>query len=397
MEKILMPLLGFAITTMVACSSDSGQLSAVESSSSAESSATVVAVDYSLGRAMNARLGRGINLGNSWDSKSYADDVPEEPYNFGYNDDLDGGLGGAIKDGDFEIVKNAGFNSVRIPVRWQHNSNPTTHEVNPERLAGVMEDVQLALNQGLAVIVDFHWYQELMNAANDYTNDPTNNATAYEAEKTHFLAIWAQVATALNVFPDSMLVLEILNEPTIKDATVLNDVMLSAYNVIRSAAPGKTIMFESYHAAKFNDIGALQLPQDGNIIFSGHYYEPYTYTHAGHGYTCAGDETYSTTATTDFPKYVALAQSLYPDVNGGHIPMNMGEFGVAAGARSSCGEAKGPSDKYWALWSKKTIAAAEKYGMSWTYWGFTKVGGFEAYDRYNNTWYTGILDALFQN
>ena len=35
--------------------------------------------------------------------------------------------------------------------------------------------------------------------------------------------------------------------------------------------------------------------------------------------------------------------------------------------------------------------------MSWTYWGFTKVGGFEAYDRYNNTWYTGILDALFQN
>ena len=178
MEKILMPLLGFAITTMVACSSGSGQLSAVESSSSAESSANVVAVDYSLGRAMNARLGRGINLGNSWDSKSYADDVPEEPYNFGYNDDLDGGWGNPIKDGDFEIVKNAGFNSVRIPVRWQHNSNPTTHEVNPERLAGVMEDVQLALNQGLAVIVDFHWYQELMNAANDYTNDPPNNAAA---------------------------------------------------------------------------------------------------------------------------------------------------------------------------------------------------------------------------
>lgn len=397
MKKILMPLLGFAMTTMVACSSDSGKLSAADSSSSAESSASVVAVDYSLGRAMNARLGRGINLGNSWDSKSYSGDVPDEPYNYGYNDDLDAGWGNPIKDGDFEIIKNAGFNSVRIPVRWQHNSNPTTHEVNPERLSGVMEDVQLAIDQGLAVIVDFHWYQEMMDAANNYTSDPTTYAAAYEAEKTHFLAIWTQVATALNTFPDSMLVLEIMNEPTIKDATILNDVMLSAYNVIRSAAPGKTIMFESYHAAKFGDLGALQLPQDGNIIFSGHYYEPYTYTHEGLGYTCAGDETYSTTATTDFPKYVALAQSLYPDVNGGHIPMNMGEFGVAAGARSQCGADNGPSEKYWALWTKKTVAVAEKYDISWTYWAFTKVSGFEAYDRYNNVWYSGILDALFQN
>ena len=76
--------------------------------------------------------------------------------------------------------------------------------------------------------------------------------------------------------------------------------------------------------------------------------------------------------------------------------MNMGEFGVAAGARSSCGTS-GPSDKYWALWSKKAIAAAEKYDISWTYWGFTKVGGFEAYNRYENTWYSGILDAFFQN
>ena len=64
-----------------------------------------------------------------------------------------------------QAVKDAGFNAVRIPVRWQHNSNPITHEVNPERLAGVIEDVQLAIDAGLAVIVDFHWYQEMMDAA----------------------------------------------------------------------------------------------------------------------------------------------------------------------------------------------------------------------------------------
>lgn len=73
--------------------------------------------------------------------------------------------------------------------------------------------------------------------------------------------------------------------------------------------------------------------------------------------------------------------------------MNMGEFGVAAGSRSDCGS-EGPSDKYFSLWTKKAIAAAEKYGMSWHYWGFTKVGGFEAYDRNENAWYPGILEAM---
>lgn len=394
MKRIFSPLL-LTAALLVACSDDSGSLTRVDSSSSTESSSAtqVIPVDYSAGRAMNRRLGKGINLGNSWDSKSYSDNIPDEPYNFGYNDDLDGGWGNPIENGDFKIVKDAGFNSVRIPVRWQHNSNPVTHEVNPERLAGVVEDVALAINEGLIVIVDFHWYQELMNAGNNFIADPVNNAAAYEAEKVHFYTIWNQVATKLNEFPDSMLVLEILNEPTFRNADVLNDVMLGAYNVIRNAAPGKTIMFESNSAAKFGLIGQLKLPQDGNIIFSGHYYEPYTFTHEGHGYNCKGDDTYSTTVSTDMAKYVALAQSLYPDVNGGHIPMNMGEFGVAAGTRDSCGT-EGPSDKYYALWSKKAVAAAEKYDISWTYWGFTKVGGFEAYDRENSKWYPGILDAL---
>lgn len=394
MRRTFSPLL-LTAAVLVACSNDSGSLTRVDSSSSTgnSSAAQVIPVDYSAGRAMNERLGRGINLGNSWDSKSYPEDIPDEPYNFGYNDNLDGGWGNPIEDGDFKIVKNAGFNSVRIPVRWQHNSNPVTHEVNPERLAGVVEDVALAISEGLVVIVDFHWYQELMNAGNNFIADPVNNAAAYEAEKAHFYTIWNQVATKLNEFPDSMLVLEILNEPTFKNADVLNDVMLGAYQVIRSAAPGKTIMFESNSAAKFGLLNQLKLPQDGNIIFSGHYYEPYTFTHEGHGYNCKGDETYTTTVSNDMAKYVALAQSLYPDINGGHIPMNMGEFGVAAGTRTNCGS-EGPSDKYYALWSKKAVAAAEKYGLSWTYWGFTKVGGFEAYDRNENKWYPGILDAL---
>jgi endoglucanase len=88
----------------------------------APTTSTVVPVDYTLGRTMNAVLGRGINLGNSWDSDGSDDS----------------GWGNPIRDTDFAVIKAAGFNSVRIPVRWQNGSDYTNHTVNPDRLAGVI-------------------------------------------------------------------------------------------------------------------------------------------------------------------------------------------------------------------------------------------------------------------
>ena len=72
--------------------------------------------------------------------------------------------------------------------------------------------------------------------------------------------------------------------------------------------------------------------------------------------------------------------------------MNMGEFGVTSKA-GSCGD-KGPTDKYRSMWTKEVIKAAEKYDISWHYWGLAGVGGFEAYDKYNGMWFPGMLDAF---
>ena len=392
MQKLFLPALFAA--AFIACSSDGGATQAsLSSASTSTSSGTAefvpVPVDYSAGRAMNARLGRGINLGNSWDSGD-STGAPDW-FNFGFGVDLDDGWGNPIDDGDFKLLKDAGFNSIRLPVRWQQNSNILTHEINAERMAGVIQDVNLAIEAGLAVIMDFHWYKEIEEAAKMYPTDPS----LWAMHKEHFLALWAQVASVFNNYPDSLLAFDIYNEPAMK-AELMNDLLLSAYQVIRAAAPNKTIIFQSNQMAKFHQIGELRLPQDGNIIFSGHYYEPYTFSHEGHGYKCVGDNSYANTAKQDFTKYVALATQYYPDVNGGHIPMNMGEFGIAAGSRSSCGS-DGPSDLRWALWNKKTVAAAEEAGFSWHYWGFTKVGGFEAYDRENAKWYPGAREAFFQN
>ncbi|MBP5441415.1 MAG: cellulase family glycosylhydrolase [Fibrobacter sp.] len=336
---------------------------------------------------MNARLGRGINLGNSWESDGLDD----------------AGWANPIRDTDFATIKDAGFNSVRIPVRWQNNSNYTTHTVDPNRLQGVMEDIRLAIEQRLAVVINFHHYTELNCAGGGGTDGSGKkceyNEATFANEKAHFLGLWTQVATALNTFPDDMVVLEILNEPIIPNEKLVDELMNDAYTVIRKAAPGKTIMFESYHAAKFAELSILHLPvNEGNVIYSGHYYEPYAYTHQGHGYECIGDKAKANTAAKDMKYYANLAKMLYPDVNGkDHIPLNMGEFGVAGGELSMACINSSPSNEGKAEWAQKTAQAAIDNGMSFHYWGFGRTGGFDAYNYDSESWYPGFPQALIPN
>lgn len=364
------------------CACDNG--TAPPRSTPKSNSSSAVPVDYTRGRYMNAILGRGINLGNSWDSDGRDDAAWSNP----------------IRDVDFAIIKAAGFNSVRIPVRWQYNSDYSTHTVDPERLAGVIEDINLAIANGLAVVVNFHHYVELNCAGGGHKDRGCKyDATKFEEEKNHFLLLWAQVASVMNAFPDDMIVLEILNEPVIPNVDLVNQLMLDAYNVIRTHAPNKTIMFEALHGAKFYDIDKMKLPPDGNIIFSGHYYEPFQYSHQGnmHGNACRGDNAKSITASTDLSSYATLAKQYYPDINGtDHVPLNMGEFGVAGGDVSPCNweDGNGPSSEGKAEWANAAAKAAISRGMSFHYWGFSYTGGFDAYDPGSEKWHTGFPQAL---
>lgn len=350
--------------TQGACSADkSGKITQYESSyyictSNMWVKTKNTPVDYSMGRAMNKLLGRGINFGNSWDSQG-SDDC-------GWNN--------CIKDEWFKIAKEAGFNSIRLPVRW--DSDASGSNVSSSRLAGVKADIDLALAQGMVVVVDFHHH---------------GISSKYSAsEKERFLGMWAQVAKELDKYGDKEVVLEILNEPHDIQLAQVNDLMTSAYDVIRKNAPGKTIMFEAGGYAKFAQIPNLKLPADGNIIVSGHYYEPYTFSHQGHGYDANDQALFSTTTiANDFKSYAESISLAFPDINGGGVPMNMGEFGV-----SSTNGGSSVSETSRAQWTDAVIAAAEKYGMSWHYWGFAGVGGFEAYDKNAGRWYPELMQVF---
>ena len=186
-----------AALILASCNSDGGGLNKAEDNKDNKEGAGLnrAKVDYSLGRAMNQKLGRGINMGNSWES-------------VGSGTHPDCGWGNCLKDEDLQIVKAAGFNSVRIPVRWE-NDVDINNTIDAGRLAGVKEDIKLANALGMPVVVNFHHHEGMNSAAANAEDDPVT----YQEELQKFATMWAQVAAGLNDIPDDMIVFEIMNEP----------------------------------------------------------------------------------------------------------------------------------------------------------------------------------------
>ena len=87
----------------------------------------------------NRRLGRGINLGNALDG-------PHE-----------GAWGVTLKADYFRLIKKAGFNSVRIPIRWStHASTAAPYDIETDFFQRVDWAIGQALSRNLAAVINVH-------------------------------------------------------------------------------------------------------------------------------------------------------------------------------------------------------------------------------------------------
>ena len=91
------------------------------------------------------RMYRGINLGNALEA-------PKE-----------GQWGVIIKDEYFRIIREAGFDTVRIPIRWSaHAEDDPPYKIDDEFFMRVDWVVNKSLEQGLITIINIHHYEEIM-------------------------------------------------------------------------------------------------------------------------------------------------------------------------------------------------------------------------------------------
>ncbi|MCS7087486.1 MAG: cellulase family glycosylhydrolase, partial [Thermoflexales bacterium] len=122
---------------------------------------------------MQKRLGRGINVANALEA-------PRE-----------GDWGIVIEDYFFPLIRQAGFDTVRIPIRWSaHALREAPYTIDPAFFERVDWVIEQALNSDLNVVINVHHYEELFENPN--------------AEWDRFLALWDQIATRYKDLPPTV-------------------------------------------------------------------------------------------------------------------------------------------------------------------------------------------------
>lgn len=307
-------------------------------------------------KSLRPIFGRGMNLGNALEA-------PQE-----------GEWGVSLKERYFEEIKQAGFDSVRIPIRWSaHAQREAPYKIDTEFLARIDWAVDQALRRGLKAIVNMHHYDEIMR-------EP-------DAHRERFLALWRQIAEHYKARPPQ-LAFELLNEPTAElTAEKWNRLLAEASALIRRSNPSRYIVVGPVGYNSIKDLASLELPEDDrHLVVTVHYYSPFHFTHQGADW--AGPEADSwlgTKWTGTKAEAFAVRRDFDEAIAWGvkhRRPIFLGEFG--AYSRADMDSRAG--------WTRFIVEEAAKRKMDWAYWEFCS--GFGAFDPDRDEWIEPIKRAL---
>lgn len=306
---------------------------------------------------INKKIGKGINLGNALEA-------PHE-----------GDWELVIKSEYFKLIKENGFNSVRIPIRWDtHITNSISSTIDENFFKRVDFVVQKALDNNLLVVINVHHFIKLYSSPKKY--------------KESFYTIWKQISDRYCSYSEN-LIFEILNEPRYKlTSRKWNKIIPITIDIIRKKNPERIILFGP---AKWNNIEGLKklnLPEDiKNFIITFHYYKPFTFTHQGAywiifsnfflGKKWNAGKMQKAKINNHFKKVFDWGEK-------NNVPINLGEFGAyqKADLHSRI------------LWTTEVVKTAKKYDFSWFYWEFG--AGFGVYDINKKKWNRELLNSLIQ-
>jgi endoglucanase len=348
---------------------------------------------FRTGRATTRATGelrRGINFGDAMDA-------PNE-----------GDWGWAISASDFSVVRAAGFDHVRVPMRISSHADPRPpYRIDRHFLRRVDWVIDQALSNDLGVIIDMHHYQPMMQAPKVHAD--------------RLVGLWHELAVRYRGLPPAV-VFEILNEPTDKlTAEIWNPILAHVIAEIRSIDPTRTLIVEGAHWASAKDLrDTLQVPAgDKNIVASFHMYAPMYFTHQGFGWMPSHYDTRGvvfpgppphpvmpSAAANGFPEShefferynrepadtnpggpAAIIEQMemakaFADRTG--LRIYLGEFGAGVNADV---ESR-------ARWTRTARTEAEKRGFGWGYWDYCRNFGAYAMLGFTGRWIPEIKAAL---
>jgi endoglucanase len=303
----------------------------------------------------NKALGRGINLGGALEAPT------------------EGAWGITIQDEWFRVIKNAGFDSIRLPVNWAaHSLKAAPYTIEPAFFKRVDHLLDMAEKSKLKMVLNIHHFSGL-----DMSPD---------AHLEHFLALWKQIATRYKARPSSVY-FELNNEPHEKlDDQKWNAILAKGLAVVRETNPTRPVIIGPTFWNGIWALPKLTLPDDENLIVTVHTYNPFDFTHQGAAFADAKIRNIKNKAWAGTETELkAMCKELDQAQEWGKAhnrPIYLGEFGVYE---------KAPMDSR-VRWTASMVREAEARGFSWAYWEFGS--GFGVYDIKRKAWQDKLLQAL---
>lgn len=335
------------------------------------------------------RLGKGINLANYLEA-------PKE-----------GEWGVKLEEHHFKIIKEAGFDTIRVPINWSGNAQKKQpYKVNESFFIRIDWIILNAKRNSLNVVLCFHNYYEIYYYPKKHTE--------------RFISIWKQIAQRYENC-DSSLYYELLNEPcNMITPDVWNSMSAETIGEIRKIDPFHTIILSGALWGSSEGLLDLEIPSgEKNVICTYHTYTPLEFTHQGVDY--AQENTYRYLKNISWPgppeKQVQIPAKLkgisyyqkwfsayntlpYENNPAGpepllneldlaynwskerNVPVWLGEFGVTENADITSRM----------NWMKFIVTEAEKREIPWAYWGLSSSCGI--YDLDKEKWEDSLLEAL---
>ncbi len=285
----------------------------------------------------------------------------------------EGEWGLTLQEDFFQQIRRAGFQSVRIPIRWSaHAGAQAPYTIDEVFFRRVDWAIDQCLSRGLVAVINMHHYDDLFAHPDDH--------------EARFLGIWQQIASRYRKHSDRVF-FELLNEPHDKlDAPRWNKLLGEGLALVRKTNPRRIVIAGPIQWNSISELKSFELPEDDRwLIATVHYYSPFEFTHQGADWMPEAGRWLGTTWTGSEAEKQAVERDFDTAAEWGKVhkrPIYLGEFGAYH---------KADMDSR-AAWTRFIRESAERRKFSWAYWEFGS--GFGAYDVAKKQWHEPLLGAL---
>lgn len=194
---------------------------------------------------------------------------------------------GLIAEDDFSMIKELGFNFVRIPFSYLFfGSGEYGRTPDPERLVLLDRAVEYGQKYGVHVMLALHRAPGYcVNAHSRFDFPEKGDLFTDDEEHRDFVAWWRTIAERYADVPAHALSFDLLNEPFNVDDATFERVFTPAIDAIEAANPERLIHVEGSYMIDFEAMTAELRPapssisQRPNVVNSVHLYHPFTLTH----------------------------------------------------------------------------------------------------------------------